>query len=346
MLTYFKQLDQILRGDATRLSSLTDAEIKIPIGGLSLAVLSLGVLYGLCAGSFAMIQTAGQAYMQFIASAIKVPMLFFLTLVVTFPSLYVFNALIGTRLSVLSAVRVLIAALGVMLAVLASLGPIVVFFGLSTKNYSFMVLLNVATSTVAGVLGLKFLLQTLDRLVIVQEDTAPPSNESGQTKDDPPGEQASQDKPTEPAAALDRARESTTIKAASSHRMPDHAVRVVSRAREQFLHCRRAGTGQPVLAVRDSPHAKFYLLRHADDTTPGRQCASSQTLGGSGRPSGRYADPTGSTGSRVRIRIRSGDGQFRRRFWRATVAGCLFGHKGAAASDGYIRTESAEFLCG
>ena len=30
------------------------------------------------------------------------------------------------------------------LAVLASLGPIVVFFGLSTKSYPFMVLLNVA----------------------------------------------------------------------------------------------------------------------------------------------------------------------------------------------------------
>jgi len=86
MLTYFKQLDQILRGDATRLSSLTDAEIKIPIGGLSLAVLSLGVLYGLCAGSFAMIQTAGQAYMQFIASAIKVPLLLTATFVLSLPN--------------------------------------------------------------------------------------------------------------------------------------------------------------------------------------------------------------------------------------------------------------------
>ena len=85
MLTWFKQLDKILRGDATRMSSLVDGEIKIPVGGLSVAVLLLGVLYGLCAGSFAMIQTGGQAYEQLIASAVKLPMLFFLTLVVTFP---------------------------------------------------------------------------------------------------------------------------------------------------------------------------------------------------------------------------------------------------------------------
>lgn len=210
MITWFKQLDKILRGDATRLSSLTDAEIKIPIGGLSIAVLLLGALYGSCVGSFAMIQMAGQAYQQFIASTIKLPLLFFLTLVVTFPSLYVFNALIGTRLSVVSVVRLLIAALGVMLAVLASLGPIVVFFGLSTKNYPFMVLLNVATSTAAGVLGLKFLLQTLDRLVIVQQ---PPRNDSGESEATPDNAPSSEDKPAEPTAALDPAGESPTVKA-------------------------------------------------------------------------------------------------------------------------------------
>ena len=213
MITWFKQLDKILRGDATRLSSLTDAEIKIPVGGLSIAVLLLGALYGSCVGSFAMIQTAGQAYQQFIASTIKLPLLFFLTLVVTFPSLYVFNALIGTRLSVVSVVRLLIAALGVMLAVLASLGPIVVFFGLSTKNYPFMVLLNVATSTAAGVLGLKFLLQTLDRLVIVQKGSESPRNGPGETEATPDSAPSSEDKPDEPTAALDPAGESPTVKA-------------------------------------------------------------------------------------------------------------------------------------
>jgi hypothetical protein len=216
MLIWFKQLDKILRGDATRMSSLVDGEIKIPVGGLSVAVLLLGVLYGLCAGSFAMIQTGGQAYEQLIASAVKLPMLFFLTLVVTFPSLYVFNALIGTRLSVVSVVRLLIAALGVMLAVLASLGPIVVFFALSTKNYPFMVLLNVAASTVAGVLGLGFLLRTLDRLVLVQEDVEAPQPEPD--TDDEESEE-SQNEKTKPTGALDRSGKDTTQKAKSVFRI-------------------------------------------------------------------------------------------------------------------------------
>jgi hypothetical protein len=216
MLKWFKQLDEILRGDATRTSLLTEGQIKTPVAGLSVAVLLLGVFYGLCMGSFTMIRTAGEAYMQLIASAVKLPMLFFLTLAVTFPSLYVFNALIGTRLSVLSAMRLLIAALGVMLAVLASLGPIVVFFALSTKSYPFMILLNVATSTIAGALGLGFLLRTLDRLVVIQE-----SFESAESEPNPQTDRSkpTKDTKTDPTSALDRAGEMTTRRAKSVFRV-------------------------------------------------------------------------------------------------------------------------------
>jgi len=153
-------------------------------------------------------------------------MLFFLTLAVTFPSLYVFNALLGARLSVLSALRLLIAALGVMLAVLASLGPIVIFFALSTKSYQFMVLLNVATGMISGILGLVFLLRTLDRLVIMQENIVSSrkstgSKSQGNKETETTGESnpGTDDKPVEPAAALDIAGEFTTDKAKSVFRV-------------------------------------------------------------------------------------------------------------------------------
>ncbi len=108
--------------------------------------------------------------MQVVASMVKVPMLFYLTLVVTLPSLYVFNALVGSRLGFLSVLRLLLAALAVMLAVLASLGPIVAFFSVSSTSYAFMLLFNVAVCGVAGSLGMKFLLQTLHRLSIAQDE--------------------------------------------------------------------------------------------------------------------------------------------------------------------------------
>ena len=115
--------------------------------------------------------------MQVLASMVKVPLLFYLTLLVTFPSLYVFNALVGSRLRLGTVVRLLVASLGVMVAVLASLGPIVAFFSVSTASYPFMLLFNVAVYTVAGMLGLAFLLQTLHRLSVL--DSQPRSAEPG-----------------------------------------------------------------------------------------------------------------------------------------------------------------------
>ncbi|HTU26898.1 MAG TPA: hypothetical protein VMF30_15940 [Pirellulales bacterium] len=162
--TWLVELDRILRGEATRVADLKEGTLRIPLGGITFVLVLLGAIYGLCMAVFAEI-TAGYHW-QLLSSAIKVPALFLLTLLVTLPSLYVFNALVGSRLTVALLVRLFVASLGVNLAVLASLGPIVAFFAVSTTSYPFMVLLNVLIFAVSGVLGMSFLLQTLHRLNI------------------------------------------------------------------------------------------------------------------------------------------------------------------------------------
>jgi hypothetical protein len=152
---------------------------------------------------FAVFRGADAAGAQVLAAALKVPALFLLTLVVTFPSLYVFNALVGSRLSLLSVLRLLIAGMAVMLAVLASFGPIVAFFSASTTSYPFMQLLNVVVFSIAGLLGLKFLLHTLPRLTMAQEAAA---REEAEIAVLPAGVSAADAAPTtmEPGGALDR----------------------------------------------------------------------------------------------------------------------------------------------
>lgn len=220
MITWFKQLDGILRGDATRMSALKEGRIETPIGGISVVTIFLGVTYGICMGAYAVIRTGGvdhAAYMQMLASAVKVPLLFFLTLGVTLPSLYVFNALVGSRLSVVSVVRLLVAMLGVMLAVLASFGPIVVFFSVSTESYPFMMLLNVLVAGMAGVLGLAFLLRTLHRLILAQTVLDTPksieADEPEGDRDDPEGETDEADE--SPTGVLDQVGDGTSEKARS-----------------------------------------------------------------------------------------------------------------------------------
>lgn len=164
MWQWFVGLDRILRGEATQLADLRTGRIEVPLFGLTVVSVILAVVYGACMGAFALLRPSGPELQQLMASAVKTPLLFFVTLAITFPSLYVFNALVGSRLNVENLLRLLIAAIGVNVAVLASLGPIVAFFAVSSTSYAFMVLLNVVVFAVAGLLGLTFLLQTLHRI--------------------------------------------------------------------------------------------------------------------------------------------------------------------------------------
>ncbi len=191
--SWFSELDLILRGDLTRVSSLSRGGFEVNSGRLSIIIIVLAMIYGVCMGTFAVFRSQGADPVQMLASMLKVPLLFYLTLLVTFPSLYVFNALVGSRLGLVTVVRLLVASLGVMVAVLSSLGPIVAFFSVSTSSYPFMLLFNVVVFTVAGTLGMAFLLQTLHRLSVVDSQRLLPSPPAAQAEpeslvfDDPSG---------------------------------------------------------------------------------------------------------------------------------------------------------------
>ena len=171
---YLQSLDRLLRGELTHLEALRKEGLQLPLGGTALMIAALGAVFGVCMGTYAVLHQDGPRLMQMLAASVKVPALFLLTLLVTFPSLYVFNALVGSQLRFVANLRLLIGSLGVTLAVLASFGPIIAFFSVSTTSYPFMKVLNVLAFGVAGGLGLMFLLQTLHRLSVVDLSASPP----------------------------------------------------------------------------------------------------------------------------------------------------------------------------
>ena len=186
LMSWLFAVDRILRGESIPLITGEDRDIKFPVVGVSMVVIAMAVTYGFCMGVFSLIHGAesseySRALLQTFASMTKVPLLYCLTLLITFPSLYVFNALVGSRLKVTPVFKLLVASLAVNLAVLVSLGPILAFFSASTPNYSFIVLLNVGIFAIAGTLGLMFLIQALNRLAA---STAQQINQSvtGQVK--------------------------------------------------------------------------------------------------------------------------------------------------------------------
>ena len=177
MANLLKELDDLLRGRSTQPELLARGTDHMRLGAYLALAVALGIVYGLSMGLFAVLTRVPPAPAQLAASALKVPALFLLSLAVVFPSLYVFGALLDVKLGLLSTLRVVGAAVVVMLTVLASFAPITAFFTISAASYPFMKLLNVLLFALAGAVGLGFLARTLSRWEWAQNPPEPEEEE-------------------------------------------------------------------------------------------------------------------------------------------------------------------------
>lgn len=186
MAGLLRELDDLLRGNKTQPEQLAEGTKQLRlVPFITLSVL-LAAVYGVCMGLYSVLSRDTPVPAQLLASTVKVPMLFLLTLVVTFPSLYVFSALLGSRLRPPGALRVIVAAITVNVAILASFGPITAFFTFTTTSYHFMKLLSFFFFALSGVIGLAFLMGVLRRM---EEGLKPPAPApaAAEDEDEEPG---------------------------------------------------------------------------------------------------------------------------------------------------------------
>jgi hypothetical protein len=156
-------IEQILR-------SRTDffTEIKEGVGlhaklrAMLLSSIAFFALYGAVMGST-------HSLWQALSSAAKLPALFLATLFVCAPTLYFFNVLFGSNQNLTQNVALILTAITVTAVILLSFAPITLFFLLTTSQYQFFKLLNVAIFSVAGVMGVLFLAQGM-RIVSAGSD--------------------------------------------------------------------------------------------------------------------------------------------------------------------------------
>lgn len=82
-----------------------------------------GLAAGLFTGTYAVSASGFWGLPPLLASTLKIPIMFLLTVVVCFPSLFVFSALLGSRLRASAVLRLVWANVAVMTVIVASLGP-------------------------------------------------------------------------------------------------------------------------------------------------------------------------------------------------------------------------------
>lgn len=168
------ELDAILRAQRVSIMAPGTGSATITNKRLLLHCVALGAIYGLFMGFYSLSMRGTDGMLQLVASTAKLPLLFMLTLCVTFPSMYVFSALAWSRLDPRRTLF-LLHSLSITLALAASFAPILGFFTLSTRSYHFMGLLNVGFLACAGIVGCVCLSRSLTRLLTrpVWVDSAP-----------------------------------------------------------------------------------------------------------------------------------------------------------------------------
>lgn len=96
-----------------------------------------------------------------LASAIKLPALYLITLTICLPTLYFFDILFGSALTFGQYAVLVLISISVISVLLFSFAPITLFFLISVHDYNFFLLLNVAIFAFTGFMGVKFLYQAM-----------------------------------------------------------------------------------------------------------------------------------------------------------------------------------------
>ncbi|WP_433081046.1 hypothetical protein ACQP1P_44915 [Dactylosporangium sp. CA-052675] len=90
-------------------------------------------------------------------SAVKLPLLFLMTLAICLPTLYLFNLVFGARLQVKQALSLVMVTITVTSVLSLAFAPISLFFLITAFSYDFYKVLNVGILTMTAFVGLRFL---------------------------------------------------------------------------------------------------------------------------------------------------------------------------------------------
>ena len=138
--------DDILRGRAWERSFAQPART---VALLVAMVIVFGCLYGALMGTFAGV--LGDRMLQVIYSAIKVPLLLIVTFLISLPSFFVLNTLLGVRGDFPYVLRSLLTTQAGLTVILASLSPFTLLWYASVANYDAAILFNALMFAVASV---------------------------------------------------------------------------------------------------------------------------------------------------------------------------------------------------
>ena len=111
-------------------------------------------LYGVVMGSY-------HSFLQSMVTGLKLVLLFLSTVVLCFPSFFIIQQVLGSRMSIRQMTMVVLSGVLLTATIAISFAPIVIVFQVTGGNYHFLQLLHVAIFIFAGIFGMNLMVDAL-----------------------------------------------------------------------------------------------------------------------------------------------------------------------------------------
>lgn len=131
-----------------------EKQVKFEIINHLLLLLIFSMVYGAIMGSY-------NGGLQALSSAVKMPVLFLLIIIICFPAFFVIQTVLGSRLTIRQMISIILIGFVFMTCIMVSFSTIVVFFMITGDNYAFIKLLHVGIIVIAGLFGMRAIVEAL-----------------------------------------------------------------------------------------------------------------------------------------------------------------------------------------
>ncbi len=132
------------------------------IWGQIILIIGFTFCYGVIMGSY-------NGLYQSLLSGIKIWGLFMLTVLICFPSFYIVQIVLGSKIGLKQLLIMLLGGMVMVSTLIIAFAPIVLLFQLSGSSYNFLQLLHVAVFAFSGIFGMRVVLESLTNACEVQQ---------------------------------------------------------------------------------------------------------------------------------------------------------------------------------
>jgi len=152
--TGFREVFKIFQNKESYFSDINNQQSNKLIFNQIVLICVFAFFYGMVMGSY-------HSFLQSFVTGLKVIILFLSTVIICFPSFFIIQQVLGSKMSFRQMIVIVLSGLMLTATIALSFAPIVVVFQVTGGNYHFLQLLHVAIFIFAGVFGMRLMVDAL-----------------------------------------------------------------------------------------------------------------------------------------------------------------------------------------